>query len=303
MAGRAWVVGAALVAVAAGAAFVGLPSSDPIGPSAPPAATPSTTAQAADQGSQAPREFRPSRPTAGRPGPPGPQRPEPAVIQASAPPSVPSPAVQSSDVDPPVPVKTAAAEPPPVGVTAAPPPAIAVAKGRLVDANRRVLTVQKDAVIGISLDKGISSETARVDDKVVARVSRDVNVDGRTAIPAGARLEGVVTLVARAETFRDRDRVGLRFDTLVLADQTRIPIKTDAIHRVGAPLGRQTPSAAQSGGPVLGGGRWTGPAPTRPGSPPAGVASLRRDARIAAGAALAVKLTAAVAIPLRRQAH
>ena len=55
------------------------------------------------------------------------------------------------------------------------------------------VTVKEDAVIGIRLENAVSSETAKVEDRVTARVSRDVTVEGRTAIPAGALLEGTVT--------------------------------------------------------------------------------------------------------------
>ena len=45
-----------------------------------------------------------------------------------------------------------------------------------------------DSVIGLQIETSVSSETARVEDRVDARVTRDVTVNGRVAIPAGARL-------------------------------------------------------------------------------------------------------------------
>lgn len=90
-----------------------------------------------------------------------------------------------------------------------------------------------DAVLGLRLESTISTETARVEDRVTARLSRDVLVDGRIAIPAGARLEGTVTMVERGGKFKDRPRLGISFNTLVLADNTRTEIETDTIFRDG----------------------------------------------------------------------
>ena len=49
------------------------------------------------------------------------------------------------------------------------------------------LVVSRDSVIGLQTENRISSETARVEDRVEARVTRDVKVADRVAIPAGAR--------------------------------------------------------------------------------------------------------------------
>src|SRR5207253_356461 len=86
---------------------------------------------------------------------------------------------------------------------------------------------------GIRLDSTISSETARIEDKVVARVTRDVVVDGHVAISSGARLEGVVTAVERGGRFKDRARLGVRFQSVVLADGMRLPIQTETLFREG----------------------------------------------------------------------
>ena len=91
------------------------------------------------------------------------------------------------------------------------------------------LTVKEDSVMGIRLDSTVTSETARVEDKVSARVTRDLTVDGRTAIPSGARLEGVVSVVERGGKFKDRSRLGIKFQSLLLPDGTRMPIQTETI--------------------------------------------------------------------------
>ena len=111
------------------------------------------------------------------------------------------------------------------------------------------LVVSADSVIGLQTENTISSETARVEDRVDARVTRDVRVGDKVAIPSGARAIGSVTQVDRGGKFKERAHLGIRFHTLVLADGTRVPISTETITRDGdAPT-----SAAKIGGGAVGG--------------------------------------------------
>jgi len=113
------------------------------------------------------------------------------------------------------------------------------------------LVIPTDAVIGLQVDTPVSSETARVEDQVVARVTRDVKVGNRVAIPSGAKAQGEVTLVERGGKLKDRARLGVRFTSIVLADGTRVPIETDTIIREGD--GQASQSAAKIGGGAIGG--------------------------------------------------
>jgi hypothetical protein len=113
------------------------------------------------------------------------------------------------------------------------------------------LIVSGDSVIGLEVESSITSERARVEDEVVARVTRDVKVGDRVAIPAGAQARGEVTLVERGGKMRERARLGVRFTSIVLGDGTRIPIETDTIIREGSSPGNE--SAAKIGGGAIGG--------------------------------------------------
>jgi hypothetical protein len=113
------------------------------------------------------------------------------------------------------------------------------------------LVVSAQSVIGLQMETSVSSEHARLEDEVVARVTRDVKVGDRVAIPAGARAQGSVTLVERGGRVRERARLGVRFTSIVLADGTRLPIQTEAILREGDSPGRE--SAAKIGGGAIGG--------------------------------------------------
>lgn len=172
------------------------------------------------------------------------------------------------------------------------------------------LTVERHSVIGIRLDYAVSSRTARVEDRISATVSRNVTVDGRVAIPEGARLEGTITAVDRGGKFRDRPRLSLQFDTMILTDGTRMSITTDAIVREGdspsadaaARVGAGTAAGAILGS-VLGGkkgaviGGVTGAA--------AGTATVMsgdgNETALKAGAPLTVRLTDELVVLVRKQ--
>lgn len=119
------------------------------------------------------------------------------------------------------------------------------------------VVVSRDSVIGLQTEgPRISSETAKVEDRVEARVTRDVRVADRLAIPAGARAIGAVTLVEKGGKFKERARLGIRFHTLVFADGTRVPINTETIYREGEAQGADTAKKIGGGavvGTILGG--------------------------------------------------
>jgi hypothetical protein len=113
------------------------------------------------------------------------------------------------------------------------------------------LIVSEDSVVGLEIETAITSEQARVEDEVVAHVTRDVRVGDRVAIPAGARAHGEVTLVERGGRLKDRARLGVRFTSVVLADGTRLPLETETVYREGsAPSAKST---AKIGGGAIGG--------------------------------------------------
>jgi hypothetical protein len=161
------------------------------------------------------------------------------------------------------------------------------------------LVVSADSVIGLQTENRVSSETARVEDRIEARVTRDVKVGDRVAIPAGARAIGSVMQVERGGKFKERARLGVRFHTLVLADGTRIPISTETIYREGDAPGNSSSSkvggAAVGGailGAILGGskGAAIGAAAGAGAGTAAVVAGDRGAATLAAGSSMTVRI-------------
>lgn len=209
---------------------------------------------------------------------------------------------------PPPPAATQA--PPPVETPPPPPPDIDVPVQEPPRPRFEELTIKADSVVGIRLETGVSSETARVEDRVTARVTRDVLVDGRTALPANARIEGVVTNVEQGGKFRERARLGIRFTTLVLADGTRTSIRTDTIFRDGeSPAADATSKVGASAvvgailGAVVGGkkGAVIGGTAGAAGGTAAVMSGGRRAASFAAGAPLTLKLTEPLTVLVERE--
>ena len=111
--------------------------------------------------------------------------------------------------------------------------------------------IPADSVLGLQIERTVSSETARVEDRVEARVTRDVRVGDRVAIPAGSVVQGSVMEVERGGKVKERAKLGIRFHTVVLADGTRLAIRTDSIVREGPSPANE--SAAKIGGAAVGG--------------------------------------------------
>jgi len=207
--------------------------------SAPAAAPKAAPARTADAGRTAPARDR-------RPAP----APEPArtVARHDQPPPLTS-SWPSSASQPPAPAQPPLAEPPAPHVDER--PSVEPARVEPPQKTFEELIVSADSVIGLQTENRISSETAKVEDRVEARVTRDVKVGERVAIPAGAKAIGSVMQVERGGKFKERARLGIRFHTLVLADGTRVPISTETIYRDGEAPGNAT--AAKVGGAAVGG--------------------------------------------------
>jgi hypothetical protein len=171
------------------------------------------------------------------------------------------------------------------------------------------LVVSPDSVIGLQIEAPVTSERARVEDPVEGRVSREVRVAGRVAIPAGARVLGSVTLVERGGKVKERARLGIRFHTLILADGTHTPITTDTVFREGeSPTGQ---SSAKIGGAtvggailgaILGGGRGAaiGGSLGAAGGAAAVMSGPRNTATFPAGATVTVRLQAPITVMVER---
>jgi hypothetical protein len=171
------------------------------------------------------------------------------------------------------------------------------------------VVIPSDAVIGLQIDRTISSETARVEDRVEARVTRDVRVGDTVAIPAGSLVQGSVMEVERGGKVKERARLGIRFHTVVLANGTRLNIKTDSVVREGASPAKE--SAAKIGGAAIGGailgailgggkGAVIGGATGAAGGTAATMASERNPAVLNAGTTVSVRTQQPVSVTVEK---
>ena len=223
-----------------------------------------------------------------------------SVRPTEAPDSVASVERSSSTREPAATAPTA----PPVAEPSLPEPAPAPSKPEMVE-----VTVPASSVVGLRVDTSITSETARVEDRIEARVMRDVTADGRVAIPAGTRVLGDVVLVERGGKIKEKARLGIRFHTLVLASGLQVPFRTDAIYREGTSPGaesaRKIGGAAVGGailGAIIGGGKGAaiGGAAGAAGGSAVVMAGDRNAATLAAGSTVTVRLSAPVAVDIER---
>ena len=113
------------------------------------------------------------------------------------------------------------------------------------------LTVPAGAVVGLRIDRTISSDVAQVEDTVSARVTEDVLVGGQVAIPAGAVATGTVMEVARPRRLGGRTRLTVRVDAVMMPDGSRLALRTEPIMREGSNSGAA--NAAKVGGAAMGG--------------------------------------------------
>jgi hypothetical protein len=168
----------------------------------------------------------------------------------------------------------------------------------------------ESSVIGLQMETSLSSERARVEDRVDARVSRDVMAAGRVAIPAGARVIGSVIEVDRGGKVKTPAHIGIRFHTLVLADGSEIALRTKPINRdaesPASTSAKKIGGAAVAGailGGILGGGKGAaiGSATGAAGGSAAVMAGDRTVVNIPSGSILNATLSSPATITVERR--
>jgi len=197
-----------------------------------------------------------------------------------------------------------AGAPPPVPEPVAPPPPPEPPPRTFEE-----LVVSADSVLGLRIDSTVSSEVARIEDPVEARVTRDVRVGDEVAIPSGTRALGSVVQVERGGKMKTKARIGIRFHTLVMADGSRLAMSTEAVYREGKSPGQESAAkvgAAAVGGAILGaiigGGKGAaiGGSIGAAGGSAAVMAGDRNPAVLASGTAVTVRLRQPVTVTVER---
>jgi hypothetical protein len=123
------------------------------------------------------------------------------------------------------------------------------------------LVVPADTVIAVVLDQTISSKTSKSGDKFTATVESPVEVEGKVAIPKGARAEGIVKDAKAAGRFKGGAALALELTTVTVSGKDH-EIQTSAAAMSSKGKGKRTATMVGGGaaggaaiGAVAGGGK------------------------------------------------
>jgi hypothetical protein len=120
------------------------------------------------------------------------------------------------------------------------------------DARGRDLRLPEGTRVLVRLDEPLSSATARREDRFDASVLRPVRADGQVAIPAGARVRGVVKAAEPAQRASKGGQLELDFDTLYL-EPRRLDLRSRVVSLDQDDTGRDGAAGKAGIGAVLGG--------------------------------------------------
>ena len=176
-------------------------------------------------------------------------------------------------------------------------------------ADEREITIPAGTIIPVTLDTSVGSDISRVEQPVSAHVTRAVVISGRTVLPAGSPVGGVVMDATRSGKVKGRAHVAVKFDSLTAGrDGAKYRIATNAIGRTAAATKQKDAvkiGAPAAGGAIIGaiaGGKKGAAIGTAigGGAGTAVVMSTRGDeVRLPKGSALSLKLTAPVTVRVR----
>lgn len=190
------------------------------------------------------------------------------------------------------------------GAVAAPAAAKTAAAARPV---YRDVTIPAGTTLPLALTSAVASDTSAVEDAVSARLTQAITIDGRDVVPAGARLEGVVTDVDGSGRVKGRAMIAFRFTSLRTGDEqydlqaaplthvapatrgedaTKIGIGAGAGAAIGGILGGKDGAAK---GAAIGGGAGTGVV----------LATKGQEIRLGPGADVTSQLTAPLTVRVR----
>ena len=169
------------------------------------------------------------------------------------------------------------------------------------------LVVPADTVIAVVLDQTISSKTSKPGDRFTATVESPVEVEGKIAIPKGARAEGVVNEAKAAGRFKGGAALSLTLTSVTVNGKDH-ELQTSAASMSSKGKGKRTAVMVGGGaaggaaiGAVAGGGKGAGIGALIGAAAGTGGAGLtgNRDITLAAETALDFKLLQPVKIKQR----
>jgi hypothetical protein len=174
---------------------------------------------------------------------------------------------------------------------------------RAAAAFRRVI-IPTGTTLNLTLHTAVASDTSQVEDAVAAELTNPLMIDGRTALPAGAMVGGVVSGVEESGRVKGRARLALDFTSLTSGgrryaltaepytrvasatkseDATKIGIGAGAGAVIGGILGGKKGAAE---GAAIGGGAGTGVV----------LATRGKEVRLANGTGVSIQLASPLTV-------
>lgn len=171
----------------------------------------------------------------------------------------------------------------------------------------RSVTLPAGTILKLTLRTTVASDASRLEDPVRATLRQPLVVDGNELLPAGTLLTGHVTSAKRAARVKGRGQIAVRFTRIDLPGPGNVErIRTTPVARV-APGTKKRDAATIGGGAVggaiiggiLGGGDGAAKGAAIGGAAGTGavLATRGREARLAAGTAITVRLTGPLTVP------
>ena len=95
------------------------------------------------------------------------------------------------------------------------------------------VTVKAGTIVPLQIVNPVKAADVSVGERVAFRVSRDINVNGKTAIPYGTLVNGSVYEAKRSAWFGTKGRLGIRINEIVLPNGDIIPLENSNIYITG----------------------------------------------------------------------
>ena len=171
----------------------------------------------------------------------------------------------------------------------------------------REVTIPAGTTLRLDLASSIGSDTSKVEDAVRATVREAVVVDGKTVVPMGASLAGVVTDVADSGRVKGRARIAYRFNSLTVGDEQYDIATSPTSHVAEATKGEDAKKigigagAGAALGAILGGGSGAAKGAAIGGAAGTGavLATKGKEVRLGPGANVTTKLTAPLTVRVK----
>lgn len=98
---------------------------------------------------------------------------------------------------------------------------------------QKEVTVKAGTLIPLQIVNPVKAADVNVGQKVAFRVSRDINVDGVTAIPYGTTVNGTVYEAKKSSWWGTKGRLGIKISELITPNGEMVPLTNGDVYVTG----------------------------------------------------------------------